>query len=101
SPRITMGRPVSCETSARLRARSTGRSATSGAGMVCDGGKRQRHEDEKQHEEFGIAEIVFELPGGEHGDDARDGSRGEKARLGYFQAPDETHAKGDDEREPD
>ena len=31
----------------------------------------------------------------------RDGSRGEKARVGYFQAPDETHAKGDDERDPD
>ena len=49
------------------------------------GGVGERHEQQEEHQELGIAEIVFEHAGGEHRDDAgqrRGGQRTAAATIG-------------------
>ncbi len=41
--------------------------------------QRAAYEHQEQHQELRVAEVVFEHPGGKHGDDGGDGRGGEHA----------------------
>ena len=51
---------------AAARAAQTAADMGGGARLGPVGGVRQRHQHQEQHQELGVAEIVFEQPGGEH-----------------------------------
>src|SRR5437660_10247247 len=83
SPTMSTARP-------RARSSSVGRSAGAagmddGRGGDAWGALRrvgQRHEDEEQHQELGVAEVVFEQSGREHRRDYGDaGVRERRKRL--------------------
>ena len=62
---VRSGRGVACPVRRRSRARDGDRRAAHSGGAAI-GGERQGDEDEKQHQELGVAEVVLEQPGGEH-----------------------------------
>src|SRR5215510_5087933 len=99
SPTTTIGSPVNRARTASILAGSTAGSAASGAD-IRDRCIRQRDEDEKQHQELGIAEVVFKLPSRKHGDDRRQPRRGEKPRIGNSQPRSKTEDQRSDQPEP-
>src|SRR5687767_15762169 len=57
-------------------------------GSLC--GERQRDDDEEEHQEFRIAEVVFEHTGRRHGRDGGEGTCGEYAVLTSAEDPEDT-----------
>src|SRR5688500_20351865 len=48
---------------------------------------RKRHQNEKQHQKFGVAEVVLRHTRGDHGDDAAEAGGGKKSCFRNFQTP--------------
>src|SRR5579862_6364767 len=98
SPTTSTRRPANCAISSDARADVRSDSVTSGGAPRRS--RRQRDEDQKEHLDFGVAEVVFEQSRCQQRDDCREAGGGEKTiRSGLVAAP-QVPRHGDDEPEP-
>src|SRR5688572_13299232 len=102
SPTIRIDRPAifSSRSCTCMSGGTYGRNSGGRGGGRAFGGVGKRDDDEKQHQEFRVVEIVFKHAGGHHRDDAGE-PRGSKRRIGGGPAPPQEVAnQRDDEPDP-
>ena len=98
----SMASPITSTRAVRGAGDRRARSGVTGGSSMRIGsfrGKRQRDDDEEEHQEFRVAEVVFEHAGGQHRRKSGERTRGQHAVLerGRSEDADGEHA---DEREP-
>src|SRR5690242_8512618 len=89
-------------TSCRARSAASGGSSTVVRVIGrSDGRKRQRDEHQEHHQELGIAEVVLEEAGGDHGSNGRQRRRGQDAIPSTAERARDAQYERANEPEPD